>query len=219
MATFKGGVLGVAAIAGLVSLGVPASASTVFDLNIISTANPPIANPGTLLGTVTLDQIGLNEVDVTVALINAAFVSTGGPHNAFAYNLDLLTPYTVAITSPASGFQVGPAGDNTPFGSFTNTITCPGCGPGASNANPGPLKFSVTDLFGISIGDFTANIGGYFFSADVQGPLGGTGNIASNGLTQTPLPAALPLFASGLGGMGLFGWWRKRKTKAVTTPA
>lgn len=31
------------------------------------------------------------------------------------------------------------------------------------------------------------------------------------GVSQAPLPGALPLFASGLGGLGLFGWWRKRK--------
>ena len=31
----------------------------------------------------------------------------------------------------------------------------------------------------------------------------------------TPLPAALPLFATALGAMGLFGWRRKRKAKAV----
>lgn len=30
-------------------------------------------------------------------------------------------------------------------------------------------------------------------------------------LDQTPLPAALPLFASGLGALGLLGWRRKRK--------
>jgi hypothetical protein len=30
-----------------------------------------------------------------------------------------------------------------------------------------------------------------------------------------PLPAGLPLFASGLGGLGLFGWRRKRKAQAV----
>jgi hypothetical protein len=30
-------------------------------------------------------------------------------------------------------------------------------------------------------------------------------------LSQTPLPAALPLFASGLGAMGLLGWRKKRK--------
>lgn len=31
----------------------------------------------------------------------------------------------------------------------------------------------------------------------------------------TPLPAALPLFASGLGAMGIIGWCRKRKGAAL----
>ena len=31
----------------------------------------------------------------------------------------------------------------------------------------------------------------------------------------TPLPAALPLFATGLGALGLFGWRRKRKAEAI----
>jgi hypothetical protein len=33
--------------------------------------------------------------------------------------------------------------------------------------------------------------------------------------TTTPLPAALPLFATGLGGLGLLGWRRRRKAQAV----
>jgi hypothetical protein len=32
---------------------------------------------------------------------------------------------------------------------------------------------------------------------------------------QTPLPAALPLFASGLAGLGLLGWHRKRKAQVA----
>ena len=32
-------------------------------------------------------------------------------------------------------------------------------------------------------------------------------------ITATPLPAALPLFASGLGALGLLGWRRKRKVQ------
>jgi hypothetical protein len=34
-------------------------------------------------------------------------------------------------------------------------------------------------------------------------------------VSTTPLPAALPLFATGLGGLGLLGWRRKRKAQAV----
>jgi hypothetical protein len=33
----------------------------------------------------------------------------------------------------------------------------------------------------------------------------------------TPLPAALPLFATGLGALGLLGWRRKRKAAALAT--
>jgi hypothetical protein len=38
---------------------------------------------------------------------------------------------------------------------------------------------------------------------------------AAAGATATPLPAALPLFATGIGGLGLLGWRRKRKAQAV----
>jgi hypothetical protein len=38
-------------------------------------------------------------------------------------------------------------------------------------------------------------------------------------IPPTPLPAALPLFASGLGVMGLFGWRRKRKNAAALAAA
>lgn len=35
------------------------------------------------------------------------------------------------------------------------------------------------------------------------------------GVNAVPLPAALPLFATGLGALGLFGWRRKRKAEAI----
>jgi hypothetical protein len=34
-------------------------------------------------------------------------------------------------------------------------------------------------------------------------------------VSNAPLPAALPLFASGLGAMAGFAWWRKRKAAAM----
>jgi hypothetical protein len=38
-------------------------------------------------------------------------------------------------------------------------------------------------------------------------------------LSETPLPATLPLFASGLGALGLLGWRRKRKNAAALAAA
>ena len=39
--------------------------------------------------------------------------------------------------------------------------------------------------------------------------------IQIGGLDPTPLPAALPLFAAGLGVLGLLGWRRKPKNAAA----
>ena len=41
------------------------------------------------------------------------------------------------------------------------------------------------------------------------------GMIDTVSIDPTPLPAALPLFATGLGALGLLGWRRKRKAKAA----
>ena len=41
------------------------------------------------------------------------------------------------------------------------------------------------------------------------------GNVLLTELNTVPLPAALPLFATGLGAIGLLGWRRKRKARTV----
>ena len=62
-------------------------------------------------------------------------------------------------------------------------------------------------LFVIETGDLQ-DIGTYF------GLDAGVLQVASD-VGDTPLPAALPLFATGLGAMGLLGWRRKRKAQAA----
>ena len=39
--------------------------------------------------------------------------------------------------------------------------------------------------------------------------------IRPSNTSATPLPAAVPLFATGLGALGLLGWRRKRKDAAA----
>lgn len=185
-------------------LGAAHAGTATAGLDLISTSR---IGSGTL-GTVTLTQNGSDEVDIEVLLAAATkFVSTGGPHHAFVFNLDRTSPYTVSITSPTGGIfaLAGANPDNTPYGTFSNGINCPGCGPGASHANPGPLDLAVTDSSGISIADFIPNCGGYYFSADVIGPAGGTGDIASRSLSthneSVPEPSVLVLLGVGLAGV------------------
>jgi hypothetical protein len=55
------------------------------------------------------------------------------------------------------------------------------------------------------------------YLADIQTALGwnGTLTLTYDYTPATPLPAALPLFATGLAGLGLLGWRRKRKAQVA----
>ena len=62
-------------------------------------------------------------------------------------------------------------------------------------------------------------LGGPVGLVTYTGPWGASGGSFNTQLTltplATPLPGALPLFATGLGALGLLGWRRKRKAQAV----
>ena len=94
---------GTAALAVLLVSAAPAFADATLTANFDLISKPDIGT-GTL-GAVTLTQNGADEVDVAVKLsANAAFVSTGGAHNAFTFNLvSGLTGYSIAIASPSGG--------------------------------------------------------------------------------------------------------------------
>ena len=68
----------------------------------------------------------------------------------------------------------------------------------------GPFSFGVLagEIYGFYIGG-----DGSLGRADIQ--------VTALAASETPLPAALPLFATGLGALGLLGWRRKKKAAAT----
>jgi hypothetical protein len=79
-----------------------------------------------------------------------------------------------------------------------------GLDPATGLADPGYLGFTSDDFL-ISAFIWTSTNGGTL----------NTGFTAISTVPEVPLPAALPLFASGLGALGLLGWRRKKKTAAL----
>jgi hypothetical protein len=131
------------------------------------------------------------------------------PANALGYYLDwssngtLLTPTApfgsaVPGTNPVTG--VGTVLVNSTFCPYTN---CNYITPGTN---------TVT---------FFANTGDYATAPGNSGSAFLTANDFELGIElapvtpTTPLPAALPLFATGIGAMGFVGWRRKRKAQAA----
>ena len=89
-----------------------------------------------------------------------------------------------------NGHQIGSEASEYGNATFSSTL--------ASNFFVGVNEFLVSDI----------NSGG--------GPSGAAFYATvSYDVSTTPLPAALPLFATGLGALGLLGWRRKRKTAAL----
>jgi hypothetical protein len=104
---------------------------------------------------------------------------------------------SVGTPSTTSPFSIGTYG-SSPCG----TALCTTIQTYFDPLSPGPYSANLDVPFIVSGLDPTASI-----------TLNGTG------VSATPLPAALPLFASGLGALGLLGWRRKRKNAAAIAAA
>jgi hypothetical protein len=124
----------------------------------------------------------------------------------------ILNPTSVPIITVDSTLQTGPTW--SPLGSSSGTCYGPGCGYTGWVNSTYAIQNSGTYvlLFGVTNWADTAFDSGLAFSGLTIGgvPIEGEDDIAA-----TPLPAALPLFATGLGALGLLGWRRKRKGAAA----
>ena len=146
---------------------------------------------------VGLDFDGDNEISGS-ALIRIDF------SNARAAN-EVGFTFTMGSTTQGEGWSV--FGSNTSNSGYNLLLS--GTDESAHNllTEVGPTADSYLFYYFIYNGP-TAGVGGAnVLLASVSSVTGQTG--------LTPIPGALPLFASGLGGLGLLGWRRKRR-KAAT---
>jgi hypothetical protein len=109
-----------------------------------------------------------------------------------------LSSAATSITNLTSGFSTTTGTQSaSAFGSFTNGISCSGCGSGNSNPLYGPISF---DLNGVTTSDFIANSDGDYFASDIySSSTGGTGNVAADSrtLVATPEPGTLSFLFLG----------------------
>jgi hypothetical protein len=142
----------------------------------------------------------------TFTLDNVTFDTDGTITGSFAYDGSSVTNVSMVLNNPANPSLDG---DYTAppiflFDSGTQTIF-------QFQNDAAGIEFRVTDPFSFSapnplvLGDSGSSVETPELLFDIN----------SGSLDPTPLPAALPLFATGLGGLGLLGWRRKRKAQAV----
>jgi PEP-CTERM motif len=199
----------------------PAKADLIYTLNIDGCGSGCGGNID--YGTVTLHQVDVDTVSVTVNLSSGIeFVATGAG-DSLVFNVDK----AVTLSNITTGFAQDPSNPVHVgfFGSFGIGVDCTtGCGNGGSNPNPGPLFFDSADGGGLSVTDFVANKDGFFFASDIANTnLAGapTGNVGSNGPTCTgdcggpsgsgedvPEPQTMAMFGTALLGLAVL---RRRK--------
>jgi hypothetical protein len=188
-----------AAHANTLDFAVNPTATTTYTGSTLDTSTALILGSGTLLvGTVGLtDQSGLTAFSstITISPLTLTYGSTTGVQS---------TPLATDITKSWSDT----------LGNFTETLTTIDyIGRGAPNAIVVILEGLLTNP------DLTTTQ--VFFELNAN-QVGGPGHSVNWSGTQSttnpnpvPLPAAFPLFATGLGALGLLGWRRKRKPLAA----
>ncbi|GAB2176015.1 hypothetical protein [Dongia sp. agr-C8] len=174
-------------------LAAPAGANTIVTFGL--TAGSVVAGSvdGVINGTFSLDLTTHTVVDASISSTTGAQI-LGASYSGFSID---------SFTTSATMTQLV----------FHNSATAV---PGVAGQLL-TLNMHTTDLSGFQMVTVFGNESVYFFLCGglcASRPVGGF--IETLSVTETPIPAALPLLATALGGMGLLGWRRKPPHLAAT---
>jgi len=222
--------------ANLIELTARPGGADIIDWGQLGTPNLTITTPqsftsvGGITGTVNLN---VTTVGTFQGLVQQCCLGTTGTFNGgFAPGDNVLVTYLAPLTinfstpvqSVGTQIQDGVIGDN-----FTAVIMAYNgstlLGTFTENGFSGDLGDNSNIFLGVQ--DSIADITSITYLAITSSPTSRLQDVAINQMSviapETPLPAALPLFATGLGIAGLLGWRRKRKPQAaaqtpVTSP-
>jgi CHRD domain len=187
----------------------PANATTItYQASLSGSAeSTPNASPGTGIAIVIVDNVA-NTMEVKVTFADLLGATAAAHIHCCTASAGTGTA-GVATTLPTfSGFPLG-----VTSGTYDNTLDMTAAdsyNPAFITANGGTLASAEAAIFaGLAAGEAYLNIHtNLFIGGEIRGFL-----------TATPIPTALPLLASGLGTLGLFGWRRKRKNAAARAGA
>ena len=185
-------------------------------------------NPGGSAGTIEVSETAANTLhfkftpaDASVGIVHA----NGAGHQAsFAFNLD--GNPTITFSNLTAGFDIvggNPVGaatiqmngtGNFEYGLDCNTSGLACTGNGGGHAYHGTLAFDIT-ASGLTLASLQQNADGHYFSVDVIGQTGRTGDVDASSFvctqgctTPAPEPGTLVLLGSALAGFGIL---RRRK--------
>ena len=194
--------------------------------NYYSLGNAALGDTLTFLGNFT------GQTATITASIGGSWTSTG-TQNILSQSFSFLafTPGTIAANAAdefnlfdgtyTGGTALQQDNVNTLASTFPSTVTLAitlnGLDPSIDLA--ADLDLYVTENYQGVGNSFNANFGdGVTFTINAPpGVIVTSDSGVFPDTAATPLPAALPLFATGLGGLGLLGWRRKRKAAALAT--